>query len=202
MATTRPSLASTAVRTFDALLVIHTRPSAYVGFCEPDATVTRWRTLPLDGSMRDSSVSPVAIHKLSRLAVIPPSEFAGAIGSVATTRLVAASMRTSDVPLSFAHSGIHRLEKPNAAPEHGTPPTLMRAVIALVAASMRSISFRLMFAIHSAPAPVAIQSGPPPVTIVVRGRSVTAGNGRLKSCDGEALASKLCTVIQNEPSAV
>src|SRR5919106_1716463 len=107
-ATTRPPVASTAVRTFDALLVIHTRPSAYVGFCEPAGTVTRWRTLPVEGSMRDSSVSPVAIHKLSPLAVMPPSEFAGAIGNVATTRLVAASMRTSDVPLSFSHSGIHR----------------------------------------------------------------------------------------------
>src|ERR1700678_3408173 len=188
----------------------------------------------------------MAIQTLSRLTVIPPSEFVAAIGSTVVTRLVVASIRTNDSPLSPSHNGIHTLAKPNAAPEQGTPWTGIRAVIALVVASIRtndsplspshngihtlakpnaapeqgtpwtgiravialvvasirSTSFKLMFAIHIEPTPVAIQSGPPPVTIVVRGRSVTAGSGKFKSWAVEARASKPFTDIQNAPSAV
>jgi hypothetical protein len=126
--------------------------------------------------MRESAPSAVASHTLSGLVVIAPSEFAGVIGNVAFTRLVAASIRTSDLPAPFAPQiGTHTLPNPYAIPEHGTPGSFILELTVLVAALTRSTSLSVMFAIHSALEPLVIQSGAPPMTMVVRGNSEMVG---------------------------
>jgi hypothetical protein len=128
--------------------------------------------------MRESTPSAVASHTLSGLVVIAPSEFAGVIGNVAFTRLVAASIRTSDLPAPFGPQiGTHTLPNPYAIPEHGTPGSFILELTVLVAAFTRSTSVSVMFAIHSALEPLVIQSGAPPMTIVVRGNSEIVGRG-------------------------
>jgi hypothetical protein len=120
--------------------------------------------------------SAVASHTLSGLVVIAPSEFAGVIGNVAFTRLVAASIRTSELPAPCGPQiGTHTLANPYAIPEHGTPDSFILDVTVLVDAFTRSTSLRVMFAIHSALEPLVIQSGAPPMTMVVRGKSEMVG---------------------------
>src|ERR1700735_1349210 len=126
--------------------------------------------------MRERMPSAVASHTLSGLVVSAPSEFAGGIGSVAFTRLVAVSIRTSELPAPCGpQRGTQTLPNPYAIPEHGTPCTFILVVTVLVAAFTRSTSLRVMFAIHSVLALLVIQSGAPPMTMVVRGRSEMAG---------------------------
>jgi hypothetical protein len=101
---------------------------------DPLGTAIRWRTALLDGSMRDKAPSLVATHTLSGLAVIPPSEFCGWIGS-AVTLLVDGSMRSSDG--CSPHTGDQRLPKAYTNPEHGSPSTVTLATMRFVRASMR-----------------------------------------------------------------
>jgi hypothetical protein len=122
--------------------------------------------------------SAVASHTLSGLVVIAPSEFAGVIGNVAFTRLVAESIRTSELPAPFGPQiGTHTLPNPYAIPEHGMPGSFILELTVLVAGFTRSTSLSVMFAIHSAFEPLVIQSGAPRMTIVVRGKSEMVGRG-------------------------
>jgi hypothetical protein len=92
------------------------------------------------------------------------------MGNVAFTRLVAASMRTSELPAPFGPQiGTHTLPNPYVIPEHGMPGSFILELTVLVAAFTRSTSLSVMFAIHSALEAVVIQSGAPPMTTVVRG---------------------------------
>jgi hypothetical protein len=57
------------------------------------------------------------------------------------------------------------------------PGSFILELTVLEPAFTRSTSLSVMFAIHSALEPVVIQSGAPPMTIVVRGKSEMVGRG-------------------------
>src|ERR1700674_850245 len=123
--------------------------------------------------MRDRvPFASVKYQMLSSLAAMAPAVSAGPSGIVATTLLVATSMRDRVLSPQF---GTQTLPNPTASPEQGSLPTGMTAATLFVFGSNRAIMFFGLSPIHTESGSIATQSGDPSTTKTASGWMLAMG---------------------------